>query len=158
MTVVEDDPDSGSFPAELEVGIGAIELVDGPKILLALDDDSPWELEASCHEGIEGRPTKLGTGEGEGLVKLGPRLKSNAFNDLSSCCSSPSDCVWFSLFFSIIYYRRFVNEDLKWSLTKTRTYLWQHFPDRVDFLPDFSHFISCLRLSIPHFFNYILNL
>ena len=93
MTVVEDDPDSGSFPAELEVGIGAIELVDGPEMLLALVDDSPCELEASCHEGIEGRPTKLGTGEGEGLVKLGPRLKSSAFNDLSSCCNSPSDCV-----------------------------------------------------------------
>ena len=41
MTVVEDDPDSGSFPEELEVGIGAIELVDGPKMLLALVDDSP---------------------------------------------------------------------------------------------------------------------
>ena len=41
MTVVEDDPDSGSFPAELEGGIGAIELVDGPKMLPALVDDSP---------------------------------------------------------------------------------------------------------------------
>lgn len=60
----------------------------------------PFEL-ASCQAGIDGRPTIV---EGEGaLGMVGPLLSSNAFRDLSSCCSSVRDCVCISLFFSIIY-------------------------------------------------------
>ena len=60
-------------------------------------------LAASCQAGIDGRPTRLGReGEGEGGME-GPRLRSRALRDLSSCWSSARDCDWLSLFFSIIY-------------------------------------------------------
>lgn len=96
------EDDSGSFSVEIEVGNEEIEGVEGPAVAPVVDPDSLCELPASCQDGIDGRPTKLGTGDGDGVAKLGPRLRRSAFNDLSSCCSSPRDCVWFSLFFSII--------------------------------------------------------
>ena len=54
----------------------------------------------NCHAGIEGRG-KLGNG-GAGVDVPGVRLSNSVFNDLSSCWSSPNDCVCASLFFSII--------------------------------------------------------
>lgn len=55
----------------------------------------------NCHAGIEGRGGKLGKG-GAGVDVPGVRLSNSVFKDLSSCCSSPNDCVCASLFFSII--------------------------------------------------------
>lgn len=100
MVTVALEDDSGSFSVEIDVGNGEMEEVEGPAVALVVD--SLCELAASCHDGIDGRPTKLGTGDGDGAAKLGPRLSRSAFSDFSSCCSSPRDCVWFSLFFSII--------------------------------------------------------
>ena len=56
----------------------------------------------SCQDGIDGLPTKPGN-EGDGVEGYeGWRLRSRAFNDLSSCCNSDSDIVCDSLLFSII--------------------------------------------------------
>ncbi len=55
---------------------------------------------ASCHAGIEGFPGS--TGVVGPVVTPGPRLRSRALRDFSSCCSSASDWFWLSLFFSII--------------------------------------------------------
>ena len=55
---------------------------------------------ANCQAGIDGLVGKLGMDGVEGVA--GPRLNRRAFNDLSSCCSSPRDCDCVSLFFSII--------------------------------------------------------
>jgi hypothetical protein len=58
---------------------------------------------ASCHAGIVGRPSTGSGEEGVLLDIVGPRLSRRALRDLSSCCSSARDCVWLSLFRSIIW-------------------------------------------------------
>ena len=55
---------------------------------------------ANCQAGIDGLVGKLGIDGDEGVTD--PRLNRRAFNDFSSCCNSPRDCDWASLFFSII--------------------------------------------------------
>lgn len=55
---------------------------------------------ASCHAGIDGRAVR-GKGLGDVGTPVG-RLSNNAFSDFISCCSSLRDCVWCSLFLSII--------------------------------------------------------
>lgn len=57
-------------------------------------------LLGNCHEGIEGLP---GVGKGDGGKVVGPRLSKRALRDFNSCCNSARDCVWLSLFFSIIW-------------------------------------------------------
>lgn len=58
-------------------------------------------LLANCHAGIEGFPNR--GKDDTGVLDIAvPRLRSKAFKDLSSCCSSFRDWFWDSLFFSII--------------------------------------------------------
>ena len=47
---------------------------------------------ASCHAGIDGLPGNANGDDGEG-DNPDPRLKSKAFRDFNSCCSSARDCV-----------------------------------------------------------------
>ena len=54
-----------------------------------LDALPPSAEPASCHAGIEGLGGMIGVETPDGVT--GPRLSNNAFNDLSSCCSSASD-------------------------------------------------------------------
>jgi len=69
------------------------------------DESTPFVcgvLLANCHAGIEGLANR-GRGDTGVLDIAGPRLRSKAFKDFSSCCNSFRDWFWDSLFFSIIY-------------------------------------------------------
>lgn len=77
--------DRPEVPDKETPGIAGVEetgiLVDGEGVLGA----------DSCHAGMEGFDGS--TGVVNPLVLVGPRLRSSAFRDLSSCCSSARDCV-----------------------------------------------------------------